>query len=168
MSFTGQDHRAYRVVDTADTRAAGPMDAGPVAAEMVTWLRGIKWDWFATLTFGGWADGASAEAAGRAGREWMDALRAINVKAYAIVAVESGTHLGGWHVHALVGGTGTHPAWGDQIARLWRAGPAHVVRYNPDKDPKTDIRKGVVPYLHKQGDVEIVGQLRRWRPRKRT
>ncbi len=135
----------------------------------VAWLRTIKWDWFATCTFGPSAHGGTPAMAERAAHEWMAHVRAEHPKAYAIVAIEEGAHLGGWHVHALIGGVGAHPEWSRRLERAWRAnGPVQVTRYDPARDPKAHSRRGVVPYLRKQvGDeLTIIGTMKRWRPRR--
>lgn len=136
----------------------------------VTWLRGMKWDWFATLTYGRGAAGANEAVARRDALAWVDGVRAAAPKAYAIVTVEQGPHLGGWHAHIIVGGVGTHPSWPAVLTSLWRArGSIHVTRYDPQRDPKNDPRRGVLPYLRKLPDTEweIVGTMRRHRPRRR-
>lgn len=153
---------------TDDRRIGGPR-IEDAAGTWVDWLRGVKWDWFATLTFGAAANGASPEHARASTAEWMTALRAKNPRAYAVVAVEQGAHLGGWHTHVLLGGVGAHPRLEAELRSAWRArGPVHVVRYDPSKDLRDNLRSGAVPYLMKEwpeSQLEIVGTLRRWRQR---
>lgn len=171
----GKGLRVPRTMNDArpESGARGSSTHGTVDgdAAWANWLRGIKWDWFVTLAYRGAAGGVSAGRVKHDAAEWLDALRASAPKAYAVVVVEAGDHFGGWHAHVLIGGLGAHPSWETTLVNTWRPhGHAHVVRYDPAKDPKHEIKKGVVPYLRKQVDaeLEIVGTLKRYRPRRRT
>lgn len=141
--------------------------AGRSQDEWVRWLRQMKWDWFVTLTCAPRA-ATQDQVRGCVG-EWLRVLRTQQDKAYAACVVECGEHLGGWHAHVLLGGVGTHPEWPDVLRTSWGMfGAAHVSRYSPTLDAMKSLRRGASAYMVKDmptTTVEIVGRLRKFRPR---
>jgi hypothetical protein len=123
------------------------------------WLRTFKWDWWVTPTFRRAVTGAGA---GELVRGWLGQQRA---DAYAVMAVERGAVNDRTHAHVLLGGVGAHPQLRLRLERAWYYGHILVQPYAPRLDPP-GTRTGACYYLVKDPEaVEVLGRLRRWRPR---
>lgn len=119
----------------------------------VTWLRGIRWDYFATGT---WTDPVSPPTALRVVRNWLAPLDGV----YAAIGVQRGS-VEKYHVHVLIGGLGRHAVEETLLRGSWvRDGHVKIDGYHP--------ALGGVEYLVEQaGHIELIGSPKPFRPRHR-
>src|SRR2546421_13050511 len=89
-------------------------------AELVTWARTIRWDWWTSPTF---RYPVSSDTAFAAVEGWLRPLGA-----YALVGCQRGPTGDLIHPHVLIGGTGRNP-------RIETALPNRLRRGKPDVDP---------------------------------
>ena len=120
-----------------------------------SWLRGIRWDYYATGT---WTQPVTAATALRVVRNWLSA----DPQAYAAIGVQRGPALLKYHVHVLVGGLGRHRFTETRLRGSWvKFGHLKIDGYHP--------ALGGVEYLVQQADeIELVGSPKPFRPRHRA
>jgi hypothetical protein len=144
--------------DTAATDRAG------LTAAWVEYLGSFDWDYAVDIGFRVPVRVATGR---RRVRCW---LRALGPRAYAAVILARGRIEGRLHAHVLLGGVGRRPGTESWVkAKAWRyVGRAVVQPYSPRVGP----RGGMIAYRvadqdHDPGDLTLLGQLRRYRPRRR-
>jgi hypothetical protein len=135
-----------------DSTAAADAERGRRLAESwKDWLKGFRWEFWATGT---WERPVTPSTAMRTVNAWLS----VRHEAYAAIGLQRGPRAMTHHVHLMVGGVNVLA--GTLLRRSWvKHGHVRVERYDPRRD--------AIGYMVDQADeIVLVGTPQRFQPRR--